>query len=259
MGEMRLGVTTKGGDIGAGEIAMGEMRLGVTTKGVDIGEIAMGEMRLGVTTKDHGKVCGLSAVSDSGRVGGGWPFLAKPASAMGEGTVLMASGFSTCALIVACVSDHGGGWPFLAKPASAMGEGTVSMASGGLFKSVWFICFLRDGPLLDGGRHMHSPPPWRLSSLSALSVRTHLGAQGCMGGRNRFFSGRVNFSGVEIPSRIPLDYRVPSRVLVKYGVPSWVLRSSVRGLLLAEVSSSLRTSSTGLLLTEDFFHRSPPH
>ena len=73
--------------------------------------------------------------------GGGWPFLAKPASAMGEGTVLMASGgllslfkvfFSTCALIVACASDHGGGGPFLAKPASAMGEGTVSMASDGL-------------------------------------------------------------------------------------------------------------------------------
>ena len=29
MGEMRLEVTTKGGDIGAGEIAMGEMRLEV--------------------------------------------------------------------------------------------------------------------------------------------------------------------------------------------------------------------------------------
>ena len=33
MGEMRLEVTTKGGDIGAGEIAMGEMRLEVHMAG----------------------------------------------------------------------------------------------------------------------------------------------------------------------------------------------------------------------------------
>ena len=42
--------------------------------------------------------------------GGGWPFLAKPASAMGEGTVVMASGgllslFKVCGLSAICVSD----------------------------------------------------------------------------------------------------------------------------------------------------------
>ncbi|CAL8348763.1 unnamed protein product [Boreogadus saida] len=95
---------------------------------------------------------------------------------MGEGTVLMASGgllslfkvfFSTCALIVACASDHGGGWPFLAKPASAMGKGTVSMASGGLlslFKHLspflYFPAFSTFTP-----EHLIAPPPgWMATS-----------------------------------------------------------------------------------------------
>ena len=38
-------------------------------------------------------------------------------------------------------SARGGGWPFLAEPASAMGEGMVSMGSGGLL-SLFKVCGL---------------------------------------------------------------------------------------------------------------------
>ena len=46
---------------------------------------------------------------------------------------------------------RGGGWPFLAKPASAMGEGTVSMVSGGLL-SLFKVCGLSAICVADSGR-----------------------------------------------------------------------------------------------------------
>ncbi|CAL8234361.1 unnamed protein product, partial [Boreogadus saida] len=111
MGVMRLGVTTKGGDIGAGttkgvdigagEIAMGEMRPGVTTKGVDNG--AMGVMRQRRVVVPC-QVCHppQHSVEGVGRMGGrrvrGSQCLANPAD--------------TCLLLSLCVrpwQDHGGG------------------------------------------------------------------------------------------------------------------------------------------------------
>ena len=46
---------------------------------------------------------------------------------------------------------RGGGWPFLAKPASAMGEGMVSLVSGGLW-SLFKVCGLSAICVSDSGR-----------------------------------------------------------------------------------------------------------